>query len=87
MTRHSAASELGHALGRTVKGAAETRWNTTGTVVAITGNSLTVTIDGADTAGVGRLTSYTPVVADVVLVAIVRGSKSVQYTAIGKIAG
>jgi hypothetical protein len=68
-----------------VQSASETRWATTGTVTAIDGTILTVTIDGTSTGGLHHLGGYVPVVGDVVLIAIVRGTASVSYIVVGKI--
>lgn len=63
------------------------RWCTTGVVTAYTGGLITATVDGGPVPNIRRVTtSYpTPAVGHVVLLAVVRGTRAVQYVAIGPI--
>jgi hypothetical protein len=57
-------------------------------VTAVAGTVLTINLDGDPIAGVHCCRSYsaaTPLVGDVVLVAVLRGATSVEYIAIDKI--
>lgn len=85
-----AAADAANAILAKVRSAAEIRWLTIGSIAsggAVDPNQLSLVIDGQTVTKVRRLASYaSPVAYDVVLVGVVRGTSSVQYLAIGKIA-
>lgn len=69
-----------------IEKAGQARWFKTGVVTAYA-TTITATIDGVSVDGIHRIAvSYpTPAVNDVALFAVVRGTRSVQYVAIGVI--
>lgn len=78
---------LANAIAIADAAAAGSRWLTIGTVTAYSGGRITATIDGASVANIRRCTTWvTPANGDVALFAVVRGSASVQYIGIDKIA-
>lgn len=65
--------------------AAAAAWCKPGVVTAYLGGEITATIDGASVTGIKKLSGYaTPVAADVAMFLVIRGTRAIQYVAIGK---
>lgn len=79
--------ELADAVAEMFTEARDARAHTTGVVTAYSGGLITATVDGGPVTGIRRIPgSYpSPTAGDVVLLAVVRSTSSVQYVALGVI--